>query len=84
MNKGYTAGLIDWLSTELVGPYLPELIADIRRRAEGYAFDALQPGDTEYTKGYAAALRWVADLPEQIVVQSTKQETVDQDQKESL
>ena len=84
MSKGYTDGLIDWLATELVGPYLPELINDIRSRAEGKAFEALQAGDTEYLKGYAAALRFVADLPQQIVVQSTKQTTVDQDQKEEL
>ena len=77
MSNEWTKGLVDWLQGPSNRPYLNELFNDIEERAVQSEHDALQPGDTEYKKGYAAALRFVAALPEQIVAQSTKRETVD-------
>lgn len=71
---------IEWLRRELgpLGqPYLQMLIAEINSQQQNIAKSALRKGDTEYEKGQQAALRWAAELAQNIAMETVEEPKAD-------
>ena len=62
-SKDYIA----WLEAQLEGEYFQRFMSAIHEQRQNYVAGAIQQGDTEFTKGGAATLKWVLDLPGMIL-----------------
>jgi hypothetical protein len=67
-------GFKEWLEKQEQSVYWTMLFQYINQHRDDVVMSALEPGDTEWLKGKAEALRWVLDLPHYILA-DTKTDT---------
>lgn len=75
LTKEDIGALVDWLAGQPVGGGFSLFMEMISEQRESLLVEALSAGDTDYTKGQVQSLRWVLDLPSDLLRTSTGADT---------